>query len=848
MARCRDCPLSNRTRVWGEGPEKPAVCLLGEAPGSDEDDSGRPFSGPSGSLLSKAFHNLGLLRHQVWVTNVIGCRPPANDLEGPEGQLALECCRAGFLAELAWLKEAGLKVIQPLGNHAMEALGLPRGVAKLRGSVFPLDGLVAVPTYHPSFLLRGMWKEESTWLSDLEKAALIGQDGWKKPAEKFTLRPSLEQWEAFVEQALKKDSLLGVDIETTGGLKPELAEILVVGFAVSGEKAISFPFYSQGMVPYWSNRDAGRARAALRKLLEGCPLMFQNALFDTAHLAYHGFPVSRVEHDVMLAHHAIHPELPHDLGYIVSVYGRTPYWKATLLDAKVPAHQIDDESLRTYNLRDAVVLHQVLPGLLSDLAEVGTMDVYRNISLGLLKPVAELCSTGLLLEKGRLSRWRKKLVRELEQTEQQMRLELQLPPAFSFNSGDHLKYLVYSEEALQFKRARAEQEVYDANPKRRRDTKKFAQLQEQLQVLEKTRPLELPTGYTYRKKTEGGSTAIDEDVLLRLKTACLGRLGRIGHLVRPTADHVHERADLQRTVRFLDRYFLWSGTEKLLSTYTRFPFGKDNRVRSQYLIHGTRTGRLASRNPNMQNIPKDARALFVAGEGCLLLQADYSNLELRVLAFESEDAVMQAVFEKGGNIHDQNTVDLFGLDKTDPLWPAARKAAKIYIFGRNYGGGLEGIHARVQKEVSELPLLFSQFKEKDQAYRKAHPAYDRWCQAVKEQVSSTRQLTNAFGRIRVFLGTEAEIIREGLNFPIQSAAADIINQATIRFCQAKQKTWKLVGQIHDALLVEVPAGQLKPAAELLRESMEKPLLYRGRQAVFPVELSAGPDWAKQRPL
>jgi DNA polymerase-1 len=263
-----------------------------------------------------------------------------------------------------------------------------------------------------------------------------------------------------------------------------------------------------------------------------------------------------------------------------------------------------------------------------------------------------------------------------------------------------------------------------------------------------------------------------------------------------------------------------------------------------------RTGRLASSNPNGQNIPESARHIFVAGTGKVFIGPDYSNLELRVIAYESGDTVLQKMFEEGKNIHDENTIALFGaifpgLDSSHPLWKSLRKAAKIYIFGRNYGGTLQVIYQKVMNEAPECHLTFAQFRKADALYREQHPAYDVWCEKQKEIGVTQRRVVNAFGRVRILLGEDKDIEKESLNSPIQGTAADIVNTAMISFWKEKEELKldaKIVAQVHDQLLIECPIREKQQVMKLLKKHMEQPFNLWGKKVIFPVEMKVGKDW------
>ena len=296
---------------------------------------------------------------------------------------------------------------------------------------------------------------------------------------------------------------------------------------------------------------------------------------------------------------------------------------------------------------------------------------------------------------------------------------------------------------------------------------------------------------------------------------------------------------------------------KLQSTYTKFRTGSDGHIHPSYSIHGTRTGRLASRGPNWQNLPATVKKLFGPVAGNVFVQGDYSNIDMRVLSYESGDDVLQAIFASGARIHDENVKILFGLFPDDPMFPVAKRAAKTYIFGRGYGGRLKGIYERIVSQISpmeremniSLGLTWEKFCTADAAYRQAHPAYVAWVGRMLEQGEITRACTTEFGRKRFFLGTNSEISREILNTPIQGTAADVCNTALISMQEwidghPEFKT-RLVGTVHDSIVIECPEIHTVKMAGILKSIMEKPLELWTRRVVFPAEIEiCTKSWAE----
>jgi uracil-DNA glycosylase len=163
--RCRLCE-TRQTVVFGEGPRRPRLMVVGEAPGQEEDATGRPFVGKAGQLLTKMLAAIGLRREDVYIANVLKCRPPGNRPPQPDEVAA---CRP-YLLEQARLLEPDLVLV--LGNHAAKALlQTDRGISSIRGRIVTSpEGLRCLPSFHPSYLLRTPEAKREAWL-DLQLAA-----------------------------------------------------------------------------------------------------------------------------------------------------------------------------------------------------------------------------------------------------------------------------------------------------------------------------------------------------------------------------------------------------------------------------------------------------------------------------------------------------------------------------------------------------------------------------------------------------------------------------------------------------------------------------------------------------
>jgi len=162
---CTRCPLARtrRTVVFGEGNEKAELVFVGEAPGEEEDLQGRPFVGRAGKLLDQMIQRIRLSRKDVFICNVLKCRPPQNrDPDASE----IDMCKNYLFAQLEIIEP---KVICVLGRHAYNTLmGVDARITKIRGQITAYNGIALLPTYHPSFLLRNQDRMKEA-LEDMEK-------------------------------------------------------------------------------------------------------------------------------------------------------------------------------------------------------------------------------------------------------------------------------------------------------------------------------------------------------------------------------------------------------------------------------------------------------------------------------------------------------------------------------------------------------------------------------------------------------------------------------------------------------------------------------------------------------
>jgi len=274
---------------------------------------------------------------------------------------------------------------------------------------------------------------------------------------------------------------------------------------------------------------------------------------------------------------------------------------------------------------------------------------------------------------------------------------------------------------------------------------------------------------------------------------------------------------------------------------------RTQRLHTTFVQTGAATGRLSSINPNLQNIPirtelgREIRAAFTAAPGNVILAADYSQIELRLLAHFSQDELLVEAFRRGDDIHTLTASQVFGIP---PLMvtPDHRRQAKVVNFGIVYGLSAFGLSQNLGIPPAEAKQFINAYFEKYAGVR-------RFIDETLEQVRRDGKVRTLFGRVRPIPDINSKNAnlrgfaeRTAVNTPLQGTAADLIKIAMIRIDAAVQERRlksTMTLQVHDELVFEVPEEEIETMKTLVREEMESahrlsvPLL---------VEVGVGKNW------
>jgi len=582
---------------------------------------------------------------------------------------------------------------------------------------------------------------------------------------------------AFLE-VLEASPLTGFDTETTG-LEPMTAMLVGMSFA-TGDTAAYLPIaHEYPGAP--AQIGVARALELLKPWLEDPARrkVGQNAKYDSHVLANHGISLAGIAHDTLLESYVFEVHERHDLE---SLAQRHLGWKTISYDevtgkgaARIPFAAVEIGRATEYAAEDADCTLAVHDALHPRIA--------ADPKLAFIYDRVEMPALPVLLrmERNGVLLDAGKLVRQ------------------SHELGKELLEI--------------EQKAYDAagQPFNLNSPK---QIQEILFERQK-----LPV----KKKTPSGQPSTDEDVLSEL-----------------AQDYPLPRLLLE-----------YRGLAKLKSTYTdklpRMVNASTGRVHTTYSQSGAVTGRLASNDPNLQNIPirtpqgRRIREAFIAPAGWKIVSADYSQIELRIMAHISGEPALKRAFERGDDVHKATAAEVFGVP-LDKVTADERRAAKTINFGLIYGMSAFGLAQNLDIERATAQAYID-------SYFARYPAVRRYMEETRAKARDEGFVETVFGRrLRLPEARSGSpqrrqaAERAAINAPMQGTAADLIKMAMVSVqneLDARRLRTKLVMQVHDELVLEVPDEELDEVRSRVKSLMQD---VARLDVALVVDVGAGDNW------
>lgn len=489
-----------------------------------------------------------------------------------------------------------------------------------------------------------------------------------------------------------------------------------------------------------------------------------NIKYDLKIIEKYGVKVNGPLFDTMIAHYLITPEGKHSMDHLAELYLQYQPISIETLIGKKGKNQgnmgdVEPEKIVNYACEDSDITFQLKQKFEPEIQKEHLKHLFYEIEMPLVKVLKDMEMSGINLDVPALEKFSKELEAEISELDKKIH-DIAGVPDFNIDSPRQLGEILF----------------------------------DHLKIDEKA------------KKTATGQYKTSEDVLTKLESK-------------------HEIIPLILNYRSL---------RKLKSTYVdtlpTMVNEKDQRVHTSYMQTVAATGRLASNNPNLQNIPirtpkgREIRKAFIAGDAQHeLLAADYSQIELRIIAALSGDENMIEAFSKGYDIHAATAAKVYGVDKIEDVTRDQRSAAKAVNFGIIYGQSAFGLAQNLGISRKEAKALIDSYWEqypKIKQYMAEAVEFARehgYVETIMKRRRYLKDIQSANAIVRGF----AE--RNSVNAPIQGSAADVIKIAMIRIhedMKSKNLQSKMLLQVHDELVFDVVKEEREVMEELVKKGME----------------------------
>jgi len=765
LAICEECPLRDEPCAPTTGPKDAKLAVVSRSPGYHEAQAGKPFSGPAGKLLNHLLKENGVERSDVLTTNVVLCYT-----DNPTRE-AIAACKPRLESELQ-----NADTIIACGAESSKALA-GVSVSKGRGYSHKYGEARLVVTNNPAAALR----DDSTFpnlVTDFRRAI-----NPTPPTPFPTVRWTDDRNEAvdWLDRLDTGVTTFAVDIESTG-LEHD-ARLVSISFG-RGNRAIVIGRFA---LTY------AIVRAKIGRLLgdNDKRFVYHNGKYDVKVLRTNGIE-ARVDEDSMLLSYVL-DERPgsHDLDYLTADrLGWPDYTPPVVREGKKRQHWIDQEDelmkkyemtwdeykviMYEYNGRDTSGTYALYQKLAEEASKDGNvLDPYYKLLIPASNALADVEAYGVAFDASRAGDvLRNEVLPELDYLNREAariagrEINLNSPKQLSEFYYDHLG-LTHSLDRRGKERstdAAVRAEIVDGRAK-------FSQI---------------PFG-------EADVIALEQ----------LNLFDSVGYA-------------------FTGVYDRFKKVDKVRSTYLEALLrqaSKDGRIHAVFNLHGTETGRLSGSKPNLQNQPRptsgerlpNIRNLYRASRGYTLIQADYSEAELRMAAVLSGDEALSDIYYTGRDFHSETCTNFYGPDFTKEQRVTAKTINFRILYGGEAFGFAQQLHIPPTEAQRYIDWWWSQF-----------PDVKKWVRKNHRKILQEGVLESATGRKRRFhLITDENkhhTLKEGINFLIQSPASDLCLYSLIKLHDVPWLHTLLT--VHDSILFEAPQDRVKESVHIIKTTME----------------------------
>ena len=834
-ADCSSCPLNGGKTVPGNGKRNgPKIAFIGEAPGEHEVLQGKPFVGKAGQFLRRVIRDLGIDESQCYFSNACLCRPPGNSAPNAK---AITACSNRLLHELAEIRPNLIVTLGGIANRSVLQSKLT--ITHCRGSYQELalkDGtrVGVIPTYHPSGVLRtpDLFLD---FVDDLDFAKQVSEGSTpviEPPYENYVVIDTQHDFKRFLSK-LSAQKWTALDLETTG-LDWFTGEILCAGF--SWKRGHAWILDWQTLI-----RDNPDNLHALDDAFSSVKLIFQNGTFDMSWLLRAGLRKMRYALDVQAVHYLLDERQgTHSLSRLATKYYRAPDYKTRFRESIGIRTFIQDEQfgeaiarapkrdLLMYNGADADYTYRLAVDLIREAKKENQLPILWNIEMPAARLFLKMHIEGIPVDKAYLERMGNQWSEQLLELEAKMR-SFKGAEKINFGSPKQLASYLFDELKLA--------------PFGGREMLKRKTIPPAL-VAKDTQTVEDPEARHYwaTERTQASQTDITGERKIESNEG-------VGMNPRTTSTYVLYWLKQQHPFPAL--LIKYREIKKLKNMYydgLKKHIWEDGKVHPIMNLTATRTGRKITSRPALSNLPRGSVIynLFVAPPNWVIVHADYSQAELRLMAHLSGDENLIEILNTS-DIHTVVAKQLYHL--SDEQWENmsdlehanARIAAKTIVFGIPYGRSAESL-------AIQLGLTKKQAQSYINTYYGMMKDLKDWIVKQRANAVKTQMAISPWNRRRRFplivsRWHSSSVAKQGGNMPIQSGISDLTLLAQIRIAETLEKKgipYHVWPNIYDSFNFCVPKSLWKPVVQLTNDiMMDIPF---ETNVLFPAEISVGKKW------
>ena len=748
----------------GKGTLDSRIMIIGEAPGQEEERSGKVFSGRAGQLLDKCLERAGIEPTQVYITNAVKCRPPEN--RKPDRIEAKTCADEYLAAEILEVRPTHILL---LGNQALQAVARKSGITKHRDVRLEVKGhprsRTIMAAFHPAYALRNPGVHP-TLQEDIRRfaRAIKGEFQVVPVTKKFVgTVDGLRKVINLLEKA-PSGSVVSYDVENRYRPWDKDWSIQCLGLSLDGKTSYIIPLHHPES-PF--RKKWQQVLAHLRKALtrEDIKLVGQNAKHDNIQLA--GARLF-LEHkfDIMLAAHLLDENRPKNLGFLSQTYLGADIYKG-MVDLK--PEQILREPIRrlaAYNGEDVGYTHQLYQKLRPELLQDPRLTrLFVKLMMPASHVIQQVEMKGMYVDQERLFDRIAILQDEIKTRKKEMQehvspklLKYFPGGVFNYRSPQQVSRLLYSSE----KRG--------------------------------------GLGLDPMLFTKNGNASTNEEALQE-------------YIEHPFIGLLFELRTLEG--KWMNTYLLpWSTRLDRLS-----------RLHTTYKLYGTVTGRLSG---DLQQVPRDSfvRSVFGAPEGWVRVDADFSQIELRVAAHCSGERTLRRLFLLGEDVHLTQAANVTGKPRQH-IGKEERKLAKAINFGYLYGMYPPKFQ-KYAKVNYGLDVTMAQAEVSRTKYFQMFPDLLKWHERQRRLVHQNHRVHSPIGRVRhlpdIMSGDRSVVMeaeRQAINSPVQSCASDVTLFGMIELSKVlRPSEAAMVMTLHDGIGFEIREDRVEDYAPIIKETLE----------------------------